>query len=137
MDYLINTYSRFPIKITKGSGCCVYDSAGKKYLDFYGGHAVCLLGHCPPKIVAAIAAQSKKLIFYSNIFATEPAEKLAEKLAATLLPEGYQVYFTNSGSEANETAAKIARKHSHCHQLRPRYSCKRCLEKVRHRHSQY
>lgn len=110
--YLINTYKKYPIEITRGKGVFVWDHTGKKYLDFYGGHAVCLLGHCLPAIVKAISAQSKKLLFYSNIFNTAPAITLAEKLAQTLKPKLYQVYLTNSGSEANETALKIARKHT-------------------------
>lgn len=110
--YLINTYAQYPIEIVKGRGSFVWDSNGKKYLDFYGGHAVCLLGHCFPPVVKAIAQQSQKLIFYSNIFTTAPAVLLAEKLTETLKPKSYQVYFTNSGSEANEAALKIARKHT-------------------------
>lgn len=112
MNYLINTYAKYPIEIVKGAGSFVWDSKGKKYLDFYGGHAVCLLGHCHPQVVRAIMRQSSRLLFYSNIVVTAPAVKLAEKLAKTLLPHKYQVYFTNSGSEANETALKIARKHT-------------------------
>ncbi|MBI4994953.1 aminotransferase class III-fold pyridoxal phosphate-dependent enzyme [Candidatus Peregrinibacteria bacterium] len=114
---MINTYARYPVKLVKGRGSYVYDDQGKKYLDFYGGHAVCLLGHCNPKIVKAINDQSKKLIFYSNIFETEPAAILAEKLAKTLLPKKYKVYFANSGSEANETAIKIVRKHTGKHRI--------------------
>lgn len=110
--YLINTYTQHPLEIVRGKGSFVWDSAGKKYLDFYGGHAVCLLGHSPPQVVKAITSQAKKLIFYSNIFTTAPAVHLAERLALTLKPKPYQVYFTNSGSEANETALKIARKHT-------------------------
>ena len=107
---LLQTYAQFPITLIKGKGSFVWDKNNKKYLDFYGGHAVCLLGHCPSSIIKALAKQSRTLIFYSNIFKTLPAEKLAEELAATLLPKKYQVYFCNSGSEANETAIKIARK---------------------------
>lgn len=109
--YLVNTYTKYPIELVKGVGSFVWDSKGKKYLDFYGGHAVCLLGHCEPEIVKAIKDQSQKIIFYSNVFNTAPAILLAEKLAKTL-KNPYQVYFTNSGSEANETALKIARKHT-------------------------
>lgn len=110
--YLINTYMKFPIQLVKGKGSFVWDSAGKKYLDFYGGHAVCLLGHSPKQVVHAIYKQAKKLIFYSNVFNTAPAVELAEQLALTLKPKPYQVYFANSGSEANETALKVARKHT-------------------------
>ncbi len=109
LSALIQTYAQYPIEIVKGDGSSVWDSKSKKYLDFYGGHAVCLLGHCPPQVVKAIKEQSEKLIFYSNIFKTNPAIQLADKLAGTL-KEPYQVYFANSGSEANETALKIARK---------------------------
>lgn len=110
--YLINTYVKFPIQLIKGKGSFVWDSAGKKYLDFYGGHAVCLLGHSSKQVVDSIYEQAKKLIFYSNVFNTAPAIELAEQLALTLKAKPYQVYFANSGSEANETALKIARKHT-------------------------
>lgn len=110
--YLINTYVKFPIQLIKGKGSFVWDSAGKKYLDFYGGHAVCLFGHSPKQIIEAMYKQAKHLIFYSNVFNTAPAIELAEQLALTLKPKPYQVYFANSGSEANETALKIARKHT-------------------------
>lgn len=110
--YVINTYVKFPIQLVKGKGSFVWDSTGKKYLDFYGGHAVCLLGHSPKQVIEAMCKQAKNLIFYSNIFNTAPAIQLAEQLALTLKPKPYQVYFTNSGSEANETALKIARKHT-------------------------
>lgn len=108
--YLLQTYEQFPIEITKAKGTNIWDSSGKKYLDFYGGHAVCITGHCNSAIVKAIKKQSDQLIFYSNIFVNKPAVKLAKKLAETLLPEKYQVFFANSGSEANETAIKMARK---------------------------
>jgi len=109
---LIQTYTQYPIEIVKGSDSFVWDSDGKKYLDFYGGHAVAIIGHCPKPVLDAITQQCVSLIFYSNVFHTKPATLLATKLAKTLLPEKYQVYFANSGSEANETALKIARKHT-------------------------
>lgn len=112
MNYSIPLYAKYPITVAKGKGSYIWDSKGKKYLDFYGGHAVCILGHCHPKVVKAIQKQAETLIFYSNVFYIKPAEELAEKLAKTLSPEKYQVYFTNSGSEANEAAIKIARKHT-------------------------
>ncbi len=111
-QYCIQTYAKFPLELVRGEGRYVLDREGKKYLDFYGGHAVCLLGHCVPEIIAAVEKQSRELMFYSNIFDTAPAADLAEKLAKTLLPDSYRVYFANSGSEANETAIKIARKHT-------------------------
>ncbi len=108
--YLIKTYAQWPITIVKGKGSWVWDSDDKKYLDFYGGHAVALLGHSPATVVKAINEQAEKLLFYSNIVQIEPAIELAEKLAQTLQPERYQLYFCNHGAEANETALKIARK---------------------------
>ncbi|MDA1061018.1 MAG: aminotransferase class III-fold pyridoxal phosphate-dependent enzyme [bacterium] len=112
MTDLIQTYNKYPIEIVKGFGSYVWDKNGKKYLDFYGGHAVCILGHCHPKIVKAINDQSKKLVFYSNIVTTQPQEKLAKLLSHTFKPEMVKVFFSNSGSEANETALKIARKYT-------------------------
>ena len=109
-EYLLQVYSKYPVTPVKGKGSYIWDENGKKYLDFYGGHAVCVLGHCPEKVVEAVCSQSKELLFYSNIFHTKPQADLACKLAKTLAPEKYQVYFANSGSEANETAIKIARK---------------------------
>lgn len=107
---LIETYKKFPIELTHGAGSFVWDKNGKKYLDFYGGHAVCLLGHSHPNVVEAIHAQASTLLFYSNIFHMATSVLLAEALVGTLLPNPYEVYFTNSGSEANEAALKIARK---------------------------
>lgn len=109
---LLKTYSQFPITLTKGKGSYVWDDTEKKYLDFYGGHCVCALGHCPEVVTNAIEKQLEKLMFYSNIFSTEPSQKLAQLLVQPLQPETYHVYFANSGSEANETAIKIARKHT-------------------------
>lgn len=112
MNNLLQTYKRLPLKIVKGRGSFVWDCSGKKYLDFYGGHAVCSLGHCPEKVVAAINEQAKQLMFYSNIVSTEPQEELANLLAKSLIPYKYLSYFSNSGSEANEAAVKIARKYT-------------------------
>ena len=111
-QYLIQTYFQYPIEIVKGKGRFVWDKKNKKYLDFYGGHAVALLGHCPDEVISAMMKQAQILIFYSNIFFTKPAADLAEKIAKTLLPEKYKVFLSNSGSEANENAIKMARKFS-------------------------
>jgi acetylornithine aminotransferase/acetylornithine/N-succinyldiaminopimelate aminotransferase len=108
-QHLLNTYHQLPLTITKGQGSYVWDDQGNKYLDFYGGHAVCLLGHCPPAVTKAIQTQAETLIFYSNVVATLPNQQLAAALAETF-DEDYKVFFSNSGSEANETALKIARK---------------------------
>src|SRR5690606_5000464 len=94
----------------RGEGCYVWDAEGNRYLDFYGGHCVTLLGHCPPRVVAAIQAQAADLIFYSNVVYS-PVRARAAALLAKLAPAGLgHAFFCNSGTEANETALKLARK---------------------------
>lgn len=106
------TYHKYPVAIARGQGCRVYDNAGREYLDFYGGHAVCLVGHCHPQVVAAVREQAGRLLFYSNICHLPERARLAERLVRGA-PEGIgRVFFCNSGSEANETALKMARKYT-------------------------
>ena len=106
---LLQTYAKYPLEITKGEGSFVFDEKGNKYLDFYGGHAVTILGHCPPIVQEAIERQVKEFIFYSNIVYSRPQVRLADLLVQDA-PGDYQVFFMNSGAEANETALKISRK---------------------------
>lgn len=108
--YSLNVYKRYPITLVKGKGARLWNDSGKEYLDFYGGHAVCSMGQCHPAVTAAIKKQTDEMTFYSNVFYSAPAALLAEKIATTLLPDLYKIYLTNSGSEANEAALKIARK---------------------------
>lgn len=108
--YQVPTYSKFPIAVVRGSGCTVTDADGKRYLDLYGGHAVALAGHCHPQVVAAIKAQADRLLFYSNVVYSD-VRAAAAKALADLAPKGLgKVFLCNSGTEANETALKIARK---------------------------
>lgn len=111
-QYLLGVYKKAPITLVSGSGAHLVDSDGKEYLDFYGGHAVCSMGQGYEAVTQAIKDAADSMTFYSNIFYLEPQVEFAEKIASTLLPESYKVYFANSGSEANETALKIARKHT-------------------------
>jgi acetylornithine aminotransferase/acetylornithine/N-succinyldiaminopimelate aminotransferase len=105
----IPTYSKFPMALAEGAGSSVWDTDGNKYLDFYGGHCVALLGHSPPRVVQAVQEQAEKLLFYSNVAHSPIRAEAAQKLA-DLAPDGLgQVFFANSGSEANETALKLAR----------------------------
>jgi acetylornithine/N-succinyldiaminopimelate aminotransferase len=107
-QYIFNTYKRTPLVIQRAQGSWVWDSKGKKYLDFFSGLAVSGIGHALPPVVAAIQAQSKKLLHTSNLFYTEPAARLAEVLCKRSFAS--KVFFCNSGAEANEAAIKLARK---------------------------
>lgn len=111
--YLMHTYSRFPIVLRKGRGMRVWGTSGKEYLDFIGGIAVNVLGHCPPKVVVAIQKQAQRLIHVSNLYHIEPQIKLAKLLCANSFAD--KVFFCNSGAEANEAAIKLARKYASDH----------------------
>jgi len=106
--FLIPTYKKIPIALVRGEGCYVWDADGNRYLDFYGGHCVTGLGHCPPRVVNAIQEQSKKLLFYSNVVYSDVRAKAAKQLSE--MSPLKHIFFCNSGTEAIETALKIARK---------------------------
>lgn len=108
-NLLMGTYARFPITLTKGSGIFVYDTEGKKYMDFGSGISVNNLGHCHPAVVAAIEKQAETLIHCSNLYWSEPQFAVAAYL--TKYSGLNQVFFCNSGAEANEGAIKLARKY--------------------------
>jgi acetylornithine/N-succinyldiaminopimelate aminotransferase len=106
----LGTYAKLPIVAVRGQGIMVYDADGTEYYDFYCGHAVTITGHCHPRVVAAIQEQASRLIFYSNIVYNDVRAHYAAKLMA-VVPDGFgQVFFCNSGAEANETALKLSRK---------------------------
>lgn len=109
--YLMRTYKRAPVDFVRGEGPLLWDAEGKMYLDFLTGISVCSVGHCHPAVVKAVQEQSHRLIHVSNLFYTEPMARLAERLSESSL--GGRVFFSNSGTEANECAIKIARKHAH------------------------
>lgn len=109
-QYLANTYNRFPIVVTKGEGCWIWDMNGRRYLDFLSGIAVCNLGHVHKDVVEALTAQAGKLFHISNLFYTEAQIKAAEMLVDRTF--GDKVFFCNSGTEANEAAIKLARRYS-------------------------
>src|SRR5277367_2457298 len=96
--YIFNTYKRTPLVIKRAQGSWVWDDKGKKYLDFFSGLAVSGIGHVLPSVVAAILAQSKKLLHASNLFYTEPAALLAQQLCKRSFAK--KVFLCNSGSEA-------------------------------------
>jgi acetylornithine/N-succinyldiaminopimelate aminotransferase len=107
--YIMNTYNRFPVMLRKGRGIKVWSADGKEYLDFVGGVAVNILGHCHPRVVVAIQKQAQRLIHVSNYYHIEPQIKLAKLLVTNSFAE--KVFFCNSGAEANEAAIKLARKY--------------------------
>ncbi len=111
-DVLMTTYARPPLTLVRGEGCTVYDADGRAYLDLIAGIAVCLLGHAHPKVLEAVNRQLSTLGHTSNLYATEPAVALAERLIALLGPagDGARIFFCNSGAEANEAAIKVARR---------------------------
>ncbi|MEZ4700372.1 MAG: aspartate aminotransferase family protein [Rhodothermales bacterium] len=107
--FQIPTYKKFPISLERGEGCYVWDADGNRYLDFYGGHCVTLLGHCPPRVVEAIQDQAGQFMFYSNVVYSSIRARGAQRLAE-MAPEGMgHAFFCNSGTEANETALKLGR----------------------------
>jgi acetylornithine/N-succinyldiaminopimelate aminotransferase len=106
-QYLMPTYKRQPVVFTHGHGCYVYDSRGKKYLDFLGGIAVNALGHAHPRIVKVIRREAARAIHLSNLFHNCYQGPLARKLAEWSGLD--RVFFSNSGAEAIEGALKLAR----------------------------
>lgn len=110
--YVAPTYGRQPLNLVEGDGMKVKDREGNEYLDFIGGIAVCSLGHSHPKIREALADQAEKLLHVSNLYHIQPQAELAEKLAE-VTPSGIQkFFFCNSGTEAVESALKLAVKHT-------------------------
>jgi acetylornithine/N-succinyldiaminopimelate aminotransferase len=109
--YLMQTYRRAPVEFVRGDGTLLWDAEGREYLDFVTGISVCSVGHCHPAVVEAVREQVGQLMHVSNLFYTEPMVRLAERLSESSL--GGRVFFSNSGTEANECAIKVARKHAH------------------------
>jgi acetylornithine/succinyldiaminopimelate/putrescine aminotransferase len=107
--FVLPTYEKFPFVLERGEGCKVWDDAGVEYLDLYGGHAVAALGHSPVEVADALSAQARKLLFYSNLVYTRSRAEAAKALVEFCGEPGSQVFFCNSGAEANENAMRIAR----------------------------
>lgn len=108
---LMNTYGRLPVAFESGDGVWLYDTDGNKYFDTFCGIAVCGLGHTHPAVTKAIKDQAGRLVHCSNLYHTPLQVKLAQKLCN--LSGMDNVFFSNSGAEANEAAIKIARKYGH------------------------
>ncbi len=103
------TYARYPLMLVKGQGCTLWDDKGRSYTDFVAGIAVCNLGHCHRRLIAALERQARELWHVSNLFYTGPQAELAAWLVERCFAE--RVFFANSGAEANEAAIKLARKY--------------------------
>lgn len=111
MSHVMNTYARLPVAFVRGEGCWLWDAHGKRYLDAVAGVAVCGLGHAHPRFVAALREQAGTLVHTSNLYEIVLQERLAERLAAISGMDN--VFFCNSGCEANEAAIKLARLFGH------------------------
>jgi len=106
---IAKTYKRFPVVLTKGSGCTLFDTRGRSYTDFVAGIAVCNLGHSHEGVARAVAGQAQTLTHVSNLYYTTPQTELAAWLVAHSFAD--RAFFCNSGAEANEAAIKLARKY--------------------------
>ena len=109
-QHIAKTYGRYPLVPVRGAGCRLWDADGREYLDFLAGVAVNNLGHCHPKVVAALQDQAARLLHCSNYYHIPQQIELAEILCAHSF--GDRVFFCNSGAEANEAAMKLVRKYS-------------------------
>jgi predicted acetylornithine/succinylornithine family transaminase len=109
--YVIPNYRRYPVSLVRGEGSWIWDAEGERYLDFFPGWGCNLLGHCPPRVVAAVREQVGQLIHVPNTWYMEAQGALAEALSTRSF--GGQSFFCNSGAEANEAAIKLARVHGH------------------------
>ncbi|MHB8690101.1 MAG: aspartate aminotransferase family protein [Solirubrobacteraceae bacterium] len=106
--YAIPTYVRNPVEFVRGEGCKLFDADGNEYLDFLAGISVLNVGHCHPRVIAAVTEQAARLTHVTNLYYTEPAMKLSAALARSSL--NGKVFLCNSGAEANEAAIKLARR---------------------------
>jgi predicted acetylornithine/succinylornithine family transaminase len=106
--HVVPSYARMPVEMVRGAGTRLWDADGNEHLDFLAGISVLNVGHCHPAVVAAVREQVGVLTHVTNLFYTEPAMRLAQRLAESSL--GGKVFFCNSGAEANEAALKLVRK---------------------------
>jgi acetylornithine/N-succinyldiaminopimelate aminotransferase len=107
--YQVATYAKMPIAVERGEGAWVWTSNGERYLDLYGGHAVCATGHSHPLVAEAIGQQAQRLIFYSNLVHSKLRAEAAEKLVSIAPSLITKAFFCSSGTEANENAMRMAR----------------------------
>ena len=126
-DHVMATYGRFPLTLVEGQGVRVRDDAGREYLDFCMGIAVCSLGHCHPRVVGAIREQAGKLMHVSNLYLTDNQGLLAKEINENHVGLEGKIFFSNSGAEANDGLIKSARRYGH---LKPQSNGKPRFEVV-------
>ncbi len=114
-QYVLGTYGRAPITMERGEGSYLYDTTGKRYVDFCAGIATCCLGHCHPVVVEALEKQAHKLMHCSNLYGIPEQEELAELIVRRVVGIDGQIFFCNSGAEANDGIIKVARRFGHRH----------------------
>ena len=107
-DYIMPTYTKYPLIFVKGKGSKLWDIHNNQYLDFFPGWGVCNLGHCHPKVMQAVREQVSKLIFIPNNYYHAHQAKLAKEINKSSYPA--KIFFCNSGAEANEAAIKFSHK---------------------------
>ena len=107
--YQLATYKKMPFSVERGDGVWVWTSEDEKFLDLYGGHAVCATGHCHPHVVKAIKNQADRVLFYSNLVYSDIRGRASEKLVSVAPAHFPKAFFCNSGTEANENAMRMAR----------------------------
>src|SRR5262245_26412260 len=112
--FATNNYYAEPIAIAKGDGTRIWDADGKEYLDFFGGILTVSLGHCQKDVTAAVQKQVGTLVHASTLYPMEPLVRLAERLSQITPGKGKlrRSFFTNSGTEADETALTLAKVHT-------------------------
>jgi len=108
MTALLDVYHQVPLEPVRGEGPWLFDAAGARYLDAYGGHAVALLGYAHPRLLAALETAARALFFQSNVVPLAMRERAAERLLGFAPPGFSKVFFVNTGAEANENALRVA-----------------------------
>ncbi len=111
--YVLPTYGRAPLTPVKGQGCWLWDDKGDRYLDFCAGIATCCLGHCHPKVTAALQKQAETLVHCSNLYQIPQQAELAEMIVTRCVERPGKVFFANSGAESNDGLIKTARRFGH------------------------
>ena len=111
--HVLPTYGRAPITVAKGEGSYLFDTEGRRYVDFCAGIATCSLGHCHPAVVEAVSQQAATLMHCSNLYNIPQQEELAELIVEKAIGIPGRVFFCNSGAEANDGIIKVARRFGH------------------------